>query len=311
MRKVLAQAVCEIFRNPPTAALRSRELYPRSGGGYPSTMLGSLSSPRHAGLPFASASDSSSWFSAMRSTWFAKNLYGNKIMIRNSHKGKFIVIDGIDGTGKATQVELLQKRLKDEGFEVRVADFPRYKEKSAGPVELYLKGLLGSAEDVGPYRASVLYAVDRYCAVPGLEQWLENGVLVLSNRYVAANLGHQGGKIRDPEERSRFWEWALQFEHEFFGIPRPDHNYILHAPPKIAHRLVGSKGERAYLGGKRRDIHEEDIGHLKASSEAYLALASAYPDQFEVIDCAPAGEMLSREQIAELLWGRVALLLRV
>ena len=224
-------------------------------------------------------------------------------------RGKLIVIDGIDGTGKATQVQFLQARLEQEGFPVRVADFPRYEEKSAGPVELYLTGVLGSAKDVGPHRASVFYAVDRFCATPQLLRWLDAGTIVLSNRYVAANLGHQGGKILDPKERREFWEWALHFEHEFFGIPRPERNFILHVPPEIAYDLVATKGKRAYLDGKKRDIHERDLDHLQASADAYLELARVYPDQFEIIHCAQGGEMLSREQIAELVWERVSQLL--
>lgn len=225
-------------------------------------------------------------------------------------EGKLIVLDGIDGTGKGTQINLLAERLRQEGFRVEIADFPQYGSKSAGPVEMYLNGEFGTAEEVDPKIASVFFAVDRYAASLQIKEWLRGGVIVLSNRYVAANLGHQGGKIKDPRERKKFWEWAFEFEHEFFEIPRPDKNFILHSTPEIAHELVGRKDEREYLQGKDRDIHEEDMSHLLDSHESYIALVKTYPDDFEIIDCAPSGSMLSPEDISQLVWERVQSLLR-
>ena len=107
--------------------------------------------------------------------------------------GKFIVIDGTDGSGKATQTELLVKRLAQAGYEVVMADFPQYGQKSAGLVEHYLNGKYGTALDVGPYRASIFYAADRYDASFQIRQWLKEGKIVISNRYVTANMAHQGG----------------------------------------------------------------------------------------------------------------------
>ena len=116
----------------------------------------------------------------------------------------FIVIDGTDGSGKATQTQLLVEKLKSLGFDVEIADFPQYGQKSAGLVEEYLNGVYGSAQDVGPYRASILYAVDRYAASFKIKKWLEEGKIVVSNRYVSANMGHQAGKIKDYAERDKF-----------------------------------------------------------------------------------------------------------
>jgi dTMP kinase len=103
-------------------------------------------------------------------------------------KGKFIVIDGTDGSGKATQTELLVKRLEAEGYAVVMADFPRYGERSAMLVEDYLNGKFGSAQEVGPYRGSIFFACDRYAASFQIKQWLEEGKLIISNRYVSANM---------------------------------------------------------------------------------------------------------------------------
>jgi dTMP kinase len=110
-------------------------------------------------------------------------------------KGVFIVIDGTDGAGKKTQTDILCEKLKAYGFAVEIADFPQYGHKSAGLVEEYLNGRYGTAEAVGPYAASIFYACDRYDASFKIRKWLAEGKVVVSNRYVAANMGHQGGKI--------------------------------------------------------------------------------------------------------------------
>ena len=123
--------------------------------------------------------------------------------------GKFIVLDGTDGCGKATQTERLVDRLKDEGHSVFMLDFPQYGERSATLVEDYLNGRFGSAEEVGPYRASIFYACDRFVASAEARERIRNGEICISNRYVSASMGHQTGKIADSLERDK-----LNKEHE-------------------------------------------------------------------------------------------------
>ncbi len=119
-----------------------------------------------------------------------------KIKIKkNTYLGKFIVIEGLDGSGKSTQSKLLTQYLRKEGYKVEKIDFPQHGEKSAGLVDEYLNGKYGSSEEVGPYRASVFYACDRYDASFKIRKWLKEGKIVVSDRYVASNVGHQGGKI--------------------------------------------------------------------------------------------------------------------
>ncbi len=222
-----------------------------------------------------------------------------------SSKGKLIVIDGIDGSGKGTQVQILSQRLLAEGIDFKVVDFPRYGHKSAGPVELYLNGLLGTKEEIGPKKGAVLYAVDRFCASVEIRNWLESGSVILSNRYTAANLGHQGAKIRDSYERLRFWEWNLDFEHNFLGIPRPTKNFILSVNPEIAVRLIEQKARRDYLGGKAKDIHEVDSEYLELSWLSYMELARVYPNDFEVIVCDDGKDIFSQEVVADLIWAKI------
>jgi len=218
--------------------------------------------------------------------------------------GKFIVIDGTDGSGKATQTAFLVERLKNEGLTVEAADFPQYGHKSAGPVEEYLNGKYGGANDVGPYAASILYAVDRYDASFQIKEWLNSGKMVISNRYVTANMGHQGSKINNPEERKKYLDWLYNLEYEIFKIPKPDLNIILHVPAAVAQKLVDEKGHRDYIGEKKRDIHEADLNHLLGAEQTYLDIAKSYPN-FTLVECIKDGQMMGREEIAKIVWQEV------
>ncbi len=217
------------------------------------------------------------------------------------NKGKFIVIDGTDGSGKGTQTKLLIERLKKEGYDVMMADFPQYGQKSAGPVEEYLNGKYGSASDVTAKQASILYAVDRFDFSFKLKKWIDDGKIVITNRYVSANMGHQGGKIKDDEERKKFFEWLYELEYEIFNIPRPDLNIILHVRSDIAQKLVDKKGHRDYVGGKKRDIHEDDLDHLKNAEKVYLQIANDF-EGFTLIECTKDDDIMSIENIHEMLW---------
>ncbi|MBI3120029.1 MAG: thymidylate kinase, partial [Candidatus Kerfeldbacteria bacterium] len=184
-------------------------------------------------------------------------------------KGIFIVIDGTDGAGKKTQSQKLLERLESEGYITAVADFPQYGQKSAGMVENYLNGKYGNAASVDPRIASVFYAVDRYDASFDIRKSLEEGKVLISNRYVSANMGHQAGKIADPAKRKQMIEWLKDLEYGLFKLPVPDLTIILYVEPKIAQQLVDRKAAREYIGGKKRDIHERSLRHLIAAAESY------------------------------------------
>ena len=219
-----------------------------------------------------------------------------------SSKGKFIVIDGTDGSGKATQTKLLVEKLKQQGYGVEVADFPQYGQKSAALVEEYLNGKFGSAKEVGPYRGSIFYAVDRYAAAPKIRKWIEQGKIVVSNRYVSANMGHQTGKIKNIVEREKFLEWLEDLEFNIFGIPRPDVNILLFMPPELGQQLVDKKEKRSYTD-KKRDIHEADIDHLKEAADAFKYVAEKY--NWPVIVCAENKQIKSIEEIHSIVWNKV------
>lgn len=217
--------------------------------------------------------------------------------------GKFIVIDGTDGSGKATQTELLTQRLRSAGLAVEMADFPQYNTKSAGLVEEYLNGKYGSAEDVGPYRASIFYAADRYDASLKIRRWLNSGKIVIANRYVTANMGHQGGKIDNPLERKHFFDWLYKLEYEIFDIPKPDLNIILHVPAEISQALARQRQKLDWIG-KTKDIHQENLEHLKKAEQVYLEIARSFSG-FSLIECSEHGFMKSREEINYLVWQEI------
>lgn len=222
-------------------------------------------------------------------------------------KGKFVVICGTDGSGKGTQANLLHKRMQEEKIPVRMTDFPRYGKPSAAMVEEYLNGRLGSAKDVSPYQASVFYAVDRYAASIDMHKWLANGENIISNRYVSANKGHQMGKIKDPEERNKFLNWLNDFEYNLFKIPKEDLNIFLYVPPEVGQKLVDNKDARSYTD-KKRDIHEADLDHLKEAAEAYMYVAKK--EGWTIIDCTKNGELMSIDEIHEIVWEKVSALLK-
>lgn len=209
--------------------------------------------------------------------------------------GKFIVIDGTDGSGKGTQTDLLVTALKASGVPVIVTDFPQYGKPSAYFVEKYLRGEYGAADAVGAKRASLFYALDRFDVADQMRQWLQEGNCIVSNRYVSASMGHQAGKIKDVQARDDFLKWLDDLEYNICGIPRPDAIIFLYVPPEVGQQLVDEKGARAYTRGKQRDIHEADINHLKDASEAYKYVADTFG--WKTVSCAPNGAMRTREDI--------------
>ncbi len=209
--------------------------------------------------------------------------------------GRFIVIEGTDGSGKTTQFKLLVAALKRAGRKVVTVDFPQYGKPSARMVEEYLRGKFGGPSAVGPYEASLFYAVDRLEAAPRIRRWLAQGKTVVANRYTWSNLAHQGGKLKAVAARRKFWRWALALEHEALGIPRPDVTVFLHMPAAQAQMLVDNKLARRYLRGRQRDIHEGDLAHLKAAERTYLELARRY--RFQTVRCSVRTKLITPDAI--------------
>lgn len=224
------------------------------------------------------------------------------------YKGKLIVIDGTDGSGKATQVDLLAKRLISEGKTVKIVDFPEYYKNFFGAFighclsEQYYKFI-----GVHPKIASVLYAADRWESGEEIKNWLKKGHIVIANRYVSANQIHQGGKIKNTKKRNDFIKWLDEMEYEVFKIPRPDVTLYLSLPIEIVLKLLkdrnSSKMKRAYLK-KKKDVHETDVNFLMNSRKSALKLVKEVSN-FIKIECAEKGKILSREKIHDMVYEKI------
>jgi thymidylate kinase/thymidylate synthase ThyX len=225
-----------------------------------------------------------------------------------TRQGVFIAIEGTDGSGKGTQFKLLADKLRAEGYDVATFDFPQYGGPSSYFVREYLNGQYGTAEEVGPYTASLFYALDRYEAAPAIRRALAEGKIVLSNRFVGSSMAHQGTKFADAPERHGFFVWLDNLEFQMLGIPRPDQSFILRVPAEIAQQLVDQKEKRTYTD-KQRDIHEADINHLKRSVTVYDDMAQLFPRDFTLIDCLDNDQLQSVEAIQAKLWQAVTPLL--
>lgn len=220
-------------------------------------------------------------------------------------KGTFIVLEGTDGSGKGTQFEILMARLKTQGVDVATFDFPQYEKQSSYFVREYLNGKYGSSEAVGPYRASMFYALDRFDVGGQIHQWLSEGRVVLSNRYVSSNMGHQGAKM-SRSARKKFFGWLDELEYGILEIPRPHLTIVLHVPAKIAQALVDKKGARKYIGGAKRDLHEADLRHLRRAEETYLDMVRVYPKEFKLVECMDGKRLMTVDEIHQEVWSLVA-----
>lgn len=205
-------------------------------------------------------------------------------------KGKLIVIDGIDGSGKATQTRLLESKLKKDGYKVKVIDFPRYENNFFGKlIGQYLSGMYGDFIQMDPRVASILYAADRFESSKEIKKWLDQGYVVLSDRYVSANQIHQGGKIRSQKEREKFLAWLEKMEFSVFCIPKPDLVVYLDVPFEISQywlkQKVAKRKKQSYLKNGRRDVAEDNLIHLKDSRNSALSLAKTNKNWIKVSCC--------------------------
>lgn len=215
--------------------------------------------------------------------------------------GKFIVIEGPDSSGKSEQFKRLTARIPKDII-LRTAHFPRYEEPSSYFVREYLAGNYGTVDEIGPYKASLFYAVDRFDAsVKQLHAWLKHGDTIVLDRYIGSNMGHQGSKINNEKERSDFFKWLYEIEYGILGIPKPDLNIILHVPANIAHELRKKQADKKD-GSIKNDIHERDLEYLERTRRVYLQLAELFPQDFTVVECAPGGKLLSIEEVHEKVW---------
>ena len=196
-------------------------------------------------------------------------------------RGKLIVIEGIDGAGKGTQTDLLARAFQQRGIPLVRFCFPRYESSFGRLISRFLNGEFGPLPAVDPHFSALLYAGDRLEAKLELEAALDSGQTILTDRYIASNLAHQGARV-PPEGRTEFVSWLRQLEYGIYGLPAEDLVIYLRVRAEEGHRRVGLKASRSYTA-KRRDLQESDLLHLKEAALVYDQLAEAA--NWATIDC--------------------------
>ncbi len=219
---------------------------------------------------------------------------------------RLFIIEGIDGSGKTTQVSLLRQRLLNAGKDVVQIKLPNYGSPACAPVEQYLSGAYGSdADSVNAYAASAFFAVDRFAYFKtGWGEDYEKGKVILSDRYVSSNLLHQCAKL-SAEQRIGYMEWLYDFEFNKMGIPRPDAVFYLDVPPKVTGGLMTGR----YEGDEsKKDIHERNTEYLRRCYE--MGLYCCENLGFHRITCLDdQGNMLPKEVISDAIFRKIEHLL--
>ncbi len=222
--------------------------------------------------------------------------------------GRLIAIEGIDGSGKRTQLELLANVLSASGNRVYSTAFPQYDSWFGKMVGQFLNGQLGALETVDPHFTALLYAGDRFEAKPRLQAALNEGKIVLVDRYIGSNLAHQTARV-NPEKRGEFRKWIEHLEYGIYDLPREDLILYLRVPPGEAQKLVAQKAARGYTSAKR-DLQEASLHHLQDAAGMYDLLARNAP--WVTIECFDAkhGAMREVREIAREVLAAVGPLLR-
>lgn len=203
--------------------------------------------------------------------------------------GTLYVIEGVDGSGKATQTELLYQALLAQGKNVRKVSFPDYDSPSSSLIKMYLNGEFGTdPQSVNAFATSVFFAVDRFASFrKDWQQFYEDGGIIIADRYVTSNLVHQAGKIADADEKERYIAWLSDLEYNIFGLPKPDCVIFLDMPPAYSLRLRQQRGELKQ--GLSADIHEADQHYLQQAYDNAIGIAKH--QHWHTISCVANDEI--------------------
>ena len=218
-------------------------------------------------------------------------------------KGKLIVIEsGTDASGKATQIELLYNRLKNENFPILKAEFPNYKSESSSLIKMYLRGEFGEdPESVNPYAASTFFAVDRFATyTKELKSFYESGVTILCDRYTTSNMIYQTSKFENEKDKDNFLDWLWDLEFNKFNLPIPSYVIFLDIPPEISINLLKKRAQKVEGLGKL-DIHENDLNYINKTYKNAKYIAYKY--NWKIIDCLKNNrELKTIEEIHEEIY---------
>ena len=225
----------------------------------------------------------------------------------------FIVLEGLDGAGKSTQITKLKEMFNQRGVATEYLHFPRFDAPVYGDlIARFLRGDLGTVEGVNPYLVALLYAGDRANAAKTINGWLAEGKVVIVDRYVYSNIGYQCAKIADKEARLRLNDWILNLEYEVNKIPRPDVSLFLDVPFSFTKSRLTEQREgddRSYLNGAT-DIHEQSLSLQERVREVYIE-SSERDSELLVVDCSnEVGAMASPDEIFSRIEATIAPLLK-
>jgi len=215
-----------------------------------------------------------------------------------SRKGKLIVIEGIDGSGKSTQTNLLMRAFERDSREVKTMHFPQHGKFPFGRlVDWYLFGRFGDPVKLNPRLVSWLYALDRWQASFTIRQWLRSGAVVVLDRYTTSNMGHQLGKLKSDEEKDRFLVWLEKLEYKMLNIPKPDLVLFLDVCPDMVSKLIDKRAGEP-------DGHETNMEHLALTYHAYNFVVDIRPEWHRVT-CIINGRLLTPEEVHARVWVKV------
>lgn len=221
-------------------------------------------------------------------------------MSAKTEKGRLIIIEAGDGSGKATQTKALYEHLVSDGKRVHKVSFPDYESDSSALVRMYLAGKFGNhPEDVNAYAASTFYAVDRYASY--MMKWRDaynEGAWILADRYTTSNMVHQAVKLEDAGKREDFLDWLWDLEFVKLGLPVPDMVIFLDMDPDVSDKLIAARAK-----GKEKDIHEMDTSYLHRCHDVYMELAEKY--NWQRIRCSEKDTPRSIEAIHEDVYAAV------
>lgn len=228
--------------------------------------------------------------------------------MEKNKKGRLIVIEGTDSSGKETQTAILYERLYEHSKNIKKISFPNYNSPACEPVKMYLAGEFGTdAEKVNPYPASTMYAIDRYASYK--KDWgnfYNNGGVIVTDRYTTSNMVHQASKINNKDEKEKYLCWLEDLEYDKMEIPRPDLVIFLNMPTETAQKLMAERKNKI-TGEDKKDIHEKNIDYLKRSHENACEISKKY--SWSEIKCVENNKLKTIDEISNEIFELVSKIL--
>jgi dTMP kinase len=212
-------------------------------------------------------------------------------------KGKIIVIDGTDASGKNTQAILLKNRLIEDKFLADLISFPVYESFFGKMVASYLRGEYGNLD---PKITALLFASDRFAQKQKILSLLKENRIIILDRYVHSNIAYQATRMKDTDDAD---DWIKELEYEIYGMPEADLVFYLNVPYSFRKSMLENREQKDFLKGEAKDIHEKNEKYIKEVEQKYIKLSSN--DNWVVVECVKNGKLLSKEEVSEIIYNKV------